>query len=211
MTTALRQPITERDHVLGSLDAPVTLVEYGDFACPYCGRAYPLVKRLVEKCGGGVSYIFRHYPIDFGHGPAQLAAEASEAAAAQGRFWEIADLLFENQLALDARALEGYARRIALDVERFRHDLEARVHVARVAEDVTGAEASGVSWRPTFFVNGALLGVAAEFDALSRAMDEAWRQTSRRRRRSPETASRELKHILELGTAPSRNAVNPGP
>jgi protein-disulfide isomerase len=174
----LRQTITDRDHVLGPSEAPVTLVEYGDFECPHCGRTYPLVKRLLDRAGSELRFVFRHYPINVGHAHAQIAAEASEAAGAQGRFWEMAHVLFENQLALDTPALEGYAVRLGLDVRRFRHEMEGRVHSARVAEDVQGGDDSGVIWTPTFFVNGSLFRAPAEFDALARAVDEARRKTS---------------------------------
>jgi hypothetical protein len=107
----------------------------------------------------------------------------------------MADLLFENQLSQDAATLESHALRLGLDVPRFRHDLKARVHAARVAEDMAGAEASGVIWRPTFFVNGALFAVGAESDTLANALDEAWK-TAQQRPRSPCAASRELRHVL---------------
>ena len=181
MTDALSQAVTDSDHVLGPSDAPVTLVKYGDFECPHCGRTYPLVKRLLQTKDRGLRFVFRHYPVNVVHAHAQLAAEASEAAAAQGRFWEMADVLFENQLALDVDALEGYAIRIGLDVGRFRREMEARVHADGVAEDVEGGEESGVNWTPTFFINGARFGAAADFDTLVQALDEARSAASRRR------------------------------
>jgi protein-disulfide isomerase len=181
MTETLFPPLSDRDHRLGSPDATVALVEYGDFECPHCGRAYPVIKRLIRELDGALLFVFRHYPINVGHARAQLAAEAAEAAAAQGRFWEMVDLLFENQDALDAASLESYAERIGLDVARFRLELETHVHVDRIAGDVEGAEKSGVTWTPTFFINGSLFGAAADFDDLAGALDEARGAVSRRR------------------------------
>jgi protein-disulfide isomerase len=181
LTETLRQPLTGHDHRLGSPDASVTLVMYGGFECLYCGRAYPVVKRLLGASNGGLLFVFRHYPLDVGHPHAQLAAEASEAAAAQGRFWEMADRLFENQHALDADSLESYATQVGLDVARFRSELQTHLHAPRVREDLEGGEGSGVSWTPTFFINGALYGAAADFDALADALDQAREAASRRR------------------------------
>ena len=144
----------ERDHTRGPLDAPVTLVEYGDFECPYCGLAEPVVRELLADHDEDVLFVFRHLPLTDVHAYAQLAAEASEAAAAQGRFWEMHDLLLANQDALEPRHLVGYAEQLGLDVDRFRDELRRRVHAPRVAEDVADADASQVTGTPTFFING---------------------------------------------------------
>jgi protein-disulfide isomerase len=143
-----------RDHTRGPLDAPVTLVEYGDFECPYCGLAEPVVRELLADHDEDVLFVFRHLPLTDVHAYAQLAAEASEAAAAQGRFWEMHDLLLANQDALEPRHLVGYAEQLGLDVDRFRDELRRRVHAPRVAEDVADADASQVTGTPTFFING---------------------------------------------------------
>ena len=143
-----------RDHTRGPLDAPVTLVEYGDFECPYCGLAEPVVRELLADHDEDVLFVFRHLPLTDVHASAQLAAEASEAAAAQGRFWEMHDLLLANQDALEPRHLVGYAEQLGLDVDRFRDELRRRVHAPRVAEDVADADASQVTGTPTFFING---------------------------------------------------------
>ena len=144
----------ERDHVRGPVrDAPVTVVEYGDFECPYCGRAEPVVRELLRDFGD-VRYVWRHLPLNDVHPHAQLAAEASEAAADQGAFWELHDLLLDHQDALRPRDLIGYAEQLGLDVERFTDDLRTNAGAARVAEDVDSADLSGVSGTPTFFVNG---------------------------------------------------------
>jgi len=143
----------ERDHVRGPLDAPVTLVEYGDFECPYCGRAEPVVRELLRD-HGDVLFVWRNLPLSDVHANAQLAAEAAEAAAVQGKFWEMHDLLLEHQDALRPPHLHSYASRLGLDVDRFAGELRRRVHAGRVAEDVDSADLSSVSGTPTFFVNG---------------------------------------------------------
>src|SRR3954468_10032442 len=143
----------ERDHVRGPEEAPVTLVEYGDFECPFCGQAEPVVRELLRDFGD-VRYVWRHLPLNDVHPHAQLAAEASEAAAAQGAFWEMYDLLLDHQDALKVDDLLRYAEQLALDADRFAADLHGREGAARVASDVDSADLSGVSGTPTFFVNG---------------------------------------------------------
>jgi Na+/H+ antiporter NhaA len=142
-----------RDHMRGPLDAPVAVVEYGDFECPFCGQAEPVVRELLRDFAD-VRYVWRHLPLNDVHPRAQLAAEASEAAAEQGAFWELHDLLLDHQDALGPEDLIGYAEQLGLDVERFTNDLRERVGAARVADDVDSADLSGVSGTPTFFVNG---------------------------------------------------------
>jgi Na+/H+ antiporter NhaA/predicted DsbA family dithiol-disulfide isomerase len=142
-----------RDHIRGPADAPVTLVEYGDFECPYCGQAEEVIRELLADFGD-VRYVWRHLPLTDVHGHAQLAAEAAEAAAEQGAFWEMHDLLFRHQDALRRSDLERYARELELDVERFDDALRTHRNAARVADDVDSADLSGVSGTPTFFVNG---------------------------------------------------------
>jgi len=144
---------SERDHIRGSADARVTLVEYGDFECPYCGRAETVIRELLADFGD-VRYVWRHLPLADVHPHAQRAAEAAEAAAGQGAFWEMHDLLFQHQDALRPSDLEGYARSLGLDAERFNEELRMHDHAARVADDVDSADLSGVSGTPTFFVNG---------------------------------------------------------
>jgi Na+/H+ antiporter NhaA len=144
----------EEDHTRGSEDAPVTLVEYGDFECPYCGRAEPIVRELLADVGDEVLFVFRHLPLDDVHPHARLAAEASEAAHAQGKFWEMHDALFDHQDAMTPRDILRYAEELELDVERFRRDLRTHEYAARVARDVESAELSAVSGTPTFFING---------------------------------------------------------
>ena len=143
----------ERDHIRGPADGPVTLVEYGDFECPYCGRAEPIVRDLLAEFGD-VGYVWRHLPLSDVHPRAQLAAEAAEAAAAQGAFWEMHDLLLRHQDALDPDDLMRYAEQLGLDLARFEDDLRMHAGAVRVADDVDSADRSGVSGTPTFFVNG---------------------------------------------------------
>src|SRR5262245_10002066 len=143
----------ERDHVRGPVDAPVTVLEYGDFECPYCGQAEPVVRELLRDFGD-VAYVWRNLPLNDVHPNAQRAAEAAEAAAEQGAFWEMHDLLLDHQDALGFRDLVGHAERLGLDVERFEDDLRTRSGAGHIARDVDSADLSGVSGTPTFFING---------------------------------------------------------
>jgi Na+/H+ antiporter NhaA len=162
----------ERDHVRGPLDAPVTVVEYGDFECPYCGQAEPVVRELIRDFGD-VRYVWRHLPLSDVHPRAQLAAEASEAAAEQGAFWEMHDLLLDHQDALTPSDQIGYAEELGLDVERFTNELRERAGAARIADDVDSADLSGVAGTPTFFINGRRHYGAYDIAALSAAVRAA--------------------------------------
>ncbi len=156
----------ERDHSRGPDDAPVTLVEYGDFECPYCGRAEPIVRELLSDFGD-LRFVWRHLPLSDVHPRAQAAAEAAEAAAEQGAFWEMHDLLLDHQDALRPPDLVGYAEEIGLDVERFRDDLRRHAGASRVTDDVDSADLSGVTGTPTFFINGRRHYGAYDVDTLS--------------------------------------------
>jgi Na+/H+ antiporter NhaA len=162
----------ERDHIRGPLDAPVTLVEYGDFECPFCGRAEPVVRELLRDYAD-VRYVWRHLPLSDVHLHAELAAEASEAAAEQDAFWEMHDLLLEHQDALDVDDLIGYAEQLGLDGERFGSDLRERAGAVRIADDVDSADLSGVSGTPTFFINGQRHYGAYDIETLSGAVRAA--------------------------------------
>jgi Na+/H+ antiporter NhaA len=142
-----------RDHLRGRLDAPVTVVEYGDFECPYCGQAEPVLRELLADFGD-VRYVWRHLPLTDVHPHAMAAAYASEAAAEQGKFWELHDLLLAHQEALTLPELVGLARQLGLDVARFRDGLGQQIGTERIAEDIESADLSGVSGTPTFFING---------------------------------------------------------
>ena len=165
--------ITPRDHVSGPPTAAVTLLEYGDFECPHCGRAYPLIEAARLELGDSLRFVFRHYPINVQHDHAMQAAEASEAAAAQGRFWEMHRLLFTHQDALDRESLLRYAAEAGLDPARVAGELDARLHRERVLEDVESGEENGVIWTPTFFVNGQRFGYAPDLDTLLGALRDA--------------------------------------
>jgi NhaA family Na+:H+ antiporter len=153
----LRPPVDPaRDHVRGAADAPVTLVEYGDFQCPYCGDAYPVVQELLARFGDRLRFVFRHMPLADLHPRAPAAAEAAEAAAAQGRFWEMHDRLFGHQLGLSDAELRRHAEAIGLDLERFDRELRDGVHAGRVEEDYRSGVRSGTPSTPRFFVNGVI-------------------------------------------------------
>jgi protein-disulfide isomerase len=151
----LTPPVGERDHIAGPDDAPVTLVEYGDYECPYCGMAHPVVKRAQRDLGKQLRFVFRNFPLAEAHPHAQIAAQAAEAAGAQGRFWEMHDMIFEHQDALEVEDLLGYATSLGLDAEQIARDLEAGTYVKRVRDDFRSGVKSGVNGTPTFFVNGA--------------------------------------------------------
>jgi protein-disulfide isomerase len=144
----------DRDHVQGPADAAVTLLEYGDYECPFCGAAYPIVKQVQETMGERLRFVFRNFPITTAHPHAEQAAEAAEAAAAQGQFWPMHDLLYENQRHLETDDLIAYASRLGLDVPRFQRELADHVHAARVREDFMSGVRSGVNGTPTFYIDG---------------------------------------------------------
>ncbi len=162
----------ERDHVRGPAEAPVTLVEYGDFECPFCGQAEPVIRELLRDFGD-LRYVWRHLPLNDVHPHTQAAAEASEAAAAQGRFWEMYELLLTRQSALTRSDLIGYAGELGIDVDRFAEDLDSHAGAARIAEDVDSADLSGVSGTPSFFINGRRHYDAYDIETLSKAVRAA--------------------------------------
>jgi Na+/H+ antiporter NhaA len=161
-----------RDHFRGPEESPVTVVEYGDFECPYCGRAEPIVRELLADFGD-LRYVWRHLPLSDVHPHAPLAAEAAEAAASQGAFWLMHDLLLDHQGALTIRDLISYAQQLGLDIDQFRADLRAHTGATRIAEDVDSADLSGVSGTPTFFINGMRHYGAYDIDSLSAAVKAA--------------------------------------
>ncbi len=153
--STLLVPVTERDHTLGPSDAPVTLVEYGDFECPFCGMAYPEIKQIRARLGDQLRFVYRHFPRPE-HPHAKHAAETAECAAAQGedRFWAMHDMLFEHQQALEDAHLHEYAADIGLDLQRFGADMAHHTYLERVQRDLQGAARSDVHGTPTFFING---------------------------------------------------------
>ncbi len=150
----LTPPVTPHDHAAGPANAPLTLVEYGDYQCPHCERAYPIVKDVQRTLGSQLRFVFRNFPLTRIHPEAEHAAEAAEAAAAQGAFWPMHDRLFERQFALDDDRLVEYAADLGLDADRLRGELEAGTHAARVRDDFMSGVKSGVNGTPTFFING---------------------------------------------------------
>jgi Na+/H+ antiporter NhaA len=172
--TDLAVPVDpDRDHIRGpKKDALITLVEYGDFECPYCGQAEPAVRDLVREYGE-LRFVFRHLPLTEVHQHAQLAAEGAEAAAKQGAFWEMHDMLMDHQGALTGRDLVSYAADLGLDTEKFAADLRKHAGAARIAEDIDSADLASVSGTPTFFINGNRYYGAFNFAALQEAVHAA--------------------------------------
>jgi protein-disulfide isomerase len=164
-----------RDHIRGAPGGDVTLIEYGDFQCPYCGDAYPVVKALLKRFDW-LRFAFRHMPLPDLHPRAPAAAEAAEAAAAQGAFWEMHDALLDHQDDLRPMALGHHAEGLGLDMERFWDDLRKRVQAPRIAEDVASADASGVSGTPSFFINGRRYQGAYDIDTLTNVVRAAGRR-----------------------------------
>jgi protein-disulfide isomerase len=172
--SALTLPVSEdRDHIQGPPEAAVTLVEYGDYECPYCGAAYPIIKEVQERMGERLRFVFRNFPITTSHTHAEQAAEAAEAAAAQGRFWEMHDLLYENQQHLGGEDLRAYAEQLGLEVEPFDRELAEHVHADRVHEDFMSGVRSGVNGTPTFYINGLRYDDSYELDTLLAALERA--------------------------------------
>jgi len=163
----------ERDHIRGSDEAPVTLIEYGDYECPYCGQAEVVIRELLDSFGDDLRYVWRHLPLTDVHEHSQMAAEASEAAADQGEFWRMHDVLLDHQGDLTPTDLTRYARDLGLDVDRFWEALHERRHAARIAEDVSSADASGVAGTPSFFINGRRHQGAYDVTTLSEAVRRA--------------------------------------
>jgi len=147
-------PVGETDHAQGPADAPLTLVEYGDYECPYCGKAYPVVKEIQKRMGDRLRFVFRNFPLNTIHEHAGVAAQAAEAAAAQGKFWEMHDILYEHQDDLADRDLREYALKVGLEIYRFDADLSGEKYAKRVRDDFRGGVRSGVNGTPTFFING---------------------------------------------------------
>jgi protein-disulfide isomerase len=183
--TKLTPPVSEeRDHIEGSPTASVTLVEYGDFECSHCGEAYPILKILQDRFGDDLRKVYRHFPLTEIHPHAQRAAEASEAANAQGQFWEMHDMLFENQDVLDEDSLAEYAAELGLELPRFVRELVDGEHTQLVREDFMSGVRSGVNGTPTFFINGWRHDGPWDLDSLIAAIEGAMKPQTKDRRRS---------------------------
>ena len=150
----LKPPVGPHDHIQGSASAPVTLVEYGDYQCPYCGSAYPIVKRVQKRLGDKLRFVFRNFPLAEAHPFAKGAAEVAEAAALQDKFWQMHDTLYEHQDALDPASLLDHARALRLDIGKLESALHSTEVIERVQSDFMGGVRSGVNGTPTFFING---------------------------------------------------------
>jgi len=146
--------VNERDHFVGPANAPVTLVEYGDYECPHCARAHPLVHGIRRYMGDGLRFVYRHFPLSEAHPHAQHAAEAAEAGAAQGRFWEMHDMLFAHRDALENEDLLTYLAQAGADIKRAAEELAAGAYTSKVRADFRGGVRSGVNGTPTFYING---------------------------------------------------------
>jgi protein-disulfide isomerase len=172
-TLALAAPDAAIDHIAGPHGAAVTLVEYGDFECPSCRQAYPLVKAMLAQHAGQVRLVFRHFPLREVHPHAELAAEAAEAAGAQHKFWPFHDLLFGHAGPLDAAHVHRYAAELGLDMARFDNELKDTVYRQRVQEQIASGQRAGVRATPTFFVNGRVVDVSFGLQHLHDAVDAA--------------------------------------
>jgi protein-disulfide isomerase len=178
----LTLPVSDRrDHIRGNPEGAVTLVEYGDFQCPYCGKAHPIITELLSRMGDDIRFVFRNFPLTQLHPDAQMAAEAAEAAAAQGKFWEMHDALYENQQALDQQSLIGYAADLDLNLPQFQMELAEHTHQPRVKEDFSSGVRSGVNGTPTFFINGRRHDGPWDLESLIAAVEEEMEQESEAR------------------------------
>jgi protein-disulfide isomerase len=169
----LTQSVSSHDHAEGPADAALTLVEYGDYQCPYCGAAYPVVKEVQKTLGKKLRFVFRNFPLTQAHPYALIAAEAAEAAALQGKFWEMHDLLFEKQHLLKPEIIPSWANRIGLNVEQFGNDIKKDVVEKRIQEDRTSGIRSGVNGTPTFFINGSRYDGPPDYNSLLAALGSA--------------------------------------
>jgi protein-disulfide isomerase len=178
MATLLKNSVSPSDHIQGDSNAPVTLVEYGDYECPHCGRAHPMVKRLQQRFKDTLAFVYRNFPLTNVHPHAEMAAEAAEAAGAQEKFWEMHDWLFENQDDLVPESILEAAAELDLDTKRFVEDLQNHTYEDRVRADFMGGVRSGVNGTPTFFINGVRHDGDYEYDTLVEAIRLASKQVA---------------------------------
>jgi protein-disulfide isomerase len=171
-SVTLAAPVSARDHTEGRADAPLTLVEYGDYQCPYCGAAHPIVKRVQKALGKRLRFVFRNFPLTQAHPYAVVAAQAAEAAALQGKFWEMHDFIYENQDQLEPDVLPAWAQQLGLDLEEFGADIRQGEITKRIKEDRMSGIRSGVNGTPCFFINGTRYDGAADFEPLRAALEE---------------------------------------
>jgi protein-disulfide isomerase len=171
--SSLKIPVRPEDHIEGDVNAPCTLVEYGDYQCPHCGRAYPIVKRVQKHFGKRLRFVFRNFPLNEIHPQAETAAETAEFAAAQGKFWEMHDALFENQSRFSPAFFPELAQKLGLDAADLRDALGTEKYRAHVRSDFMSGARSGVNGTPTFFINGQRLDGPWDYEDLVGAIDAA--------------------------------------
>lgn len=167
----LTPPVSNNDHIQGSPDAPITLVEYGDFQCPHCGHAYPMIKDIQKAFGKKLRLVFRHFPLTNVHEYAFAAAVASEAADKQNKFWLMHDIIFENQAALNEHAWLNFAKTLKLNIPAFKVDLQDETLSARVESDFESGVRSGVNGTPSFYINGHKYEGDYDFESLTKAIE----------------------------------------
>jgi protein-disulfide isomerase len=168
--SSLAVPVSEEDHAQGPPGAAVTLLEYGDYQCPYCGQAYPIIKDVQAAMGLKLRFVFRNFPLTQAHPYAELAAEAAESAAVDGKFWEMHDALYENQAMISEDALAGIARKLRLNLARFVEDIRTRKFMNHVRKDFMGGVKSGVNGTPCFFINGKRHDRPWDYETLSKSL-----------------------------------------
>jgi protein-disulfide isomerase len=171
--STLKPRVSARDHIEGNEDALVTLVEYADYQCPYCGAAHPVIQRLQKSLGKKLRFVFRNFPLTHAHPYALLAAQAAEAAALQGEFWKMHDLIFENQEELEPEVLQVWAHKIGLDVDQFAKAVREERVTKRIEEDYASGLDSGVDGTPSFFINGTRYEGEDDYDSLRAALLDA--------------------------------------
>ncbi|MFL6508331.1 MAG: DsbA family protein [Nitrososphaeraceae archaeon] len=164
------------DHIQGSINAPITIVEYGDYECPYTGGAYPVVKEIMKQFDERIYFVFRNFPLNYIHPHAQHAAEAAEAAAAQGKFWQMHDYLFEHQKALDDAHLFEYAKKVGLDIDKFKKEMSEHVYAPLINKSLKSGIDSGVEGTPTFFINGERYEDSWDLDTLTSFLNKSLNQ-----------------------------------
>jgi protein-disulfide isomerase len=179
---------SKRDHAQGPNTAPVTLVEYGDYECPYCGQAYPIIKDIQEHLRGKLRFVFRNFPVTQVHPHAQHAAEAAESAGSQNKFWEMHDCLYEHQQELDDNHLRQYALELGMDVTRFDEEMARHVHASRVREDFMSGIHSGVNGTPTFYINGIRYDDSWDEETLLATIEQILANSGRRSAKRKKTA-----------------------
>ena len=174
----LSPPVSARDHVTGATSAPLTLVEFGDYQCPYCGAAYPVVKRLQSALGRRLRFAFRNFPLTQAHPYALIAAEAAEAAALQGKFWEMHDFIYEHQDDLEPDVLPVWVRRMELNLDEFGTAIRQGEITKRIKEDRRSGIESGVNGTPCFFINGTRYDGTADYEPMRVALEEQLNSTN---------------------------------